>query len=740
MGNALAGQFDVQQQIGYADKERLWVVKAAVSKGNGKPCAVWIFDKNDSERRNSLTRKSHLKNELAIISDLLKREVQFLTKLRHPSIVQVQESLQEIRTLYAFATEPLMDTLSNVLSGFKPIRQGEQMSLQSDYELDSLEIQKGLRQVANGLQFLHSANIIHINLCPEAIMINPKGDWKLSGLKFAVSVAQGDALSYAIPVDAMSNPAQQPNCCTPDLAFVAPEVILDGQCSKASDVWSFGVLIHALFNNGRPLFECNGNQYTYRERVNGMLMVSVIQLRNVPAEIEGIAASMLPMNPQSRISLEQFQSSCYFDNVLMTTLEYIELLIQKPNLEKAKFLKALPALLSRFPEKIVYRKIFPLLLDELKSTGIAPFALPSIFWILERIPNDGLVVALGALRPLFYIIDPPQCGLLLLSKIDLLTTKFTSNIMSDILPFVMRSMDSQHLPILDAAIKSISHMLAKVDLNSVRNVVFKSTHIVTTKINCLMSLYAIVKVLDKIDVIDRVLPMLERNQTDEISVAMAMLAVYEGVSAKIDVRSIALSVIPSLWRNSTQRGLNRQQFMRFMSLIDTLSVRVKDEMLRNIASDAIPAPTSKLDMIIQQENDPSRSIDSDRVVSSGMEMRSSESPNRQRALSGNTAIQPKRGVTPPNTGSTFSQKGWMTQGWDTLPSQPLTQSSQPTPSPQWSNTYTISPPPAPSAILFSGADYNRTMNPASSTRSTTTPSTNTSQKRIVSEFDPLGGK
>ncbi|KAJ1341281.1 hypothetical protein BSLG_004143 [Batrachochytrium salamandrivorans] len=663
MGNALAGQFDVQQQ------ERLWVVKAAVSKGNGKPCAVWIFDKNDSERRNSLTRKSHLKNELAIISDLLKREVQFLTKLRHPSIVQVQESLQEIRTLYAFATEPLMDTLSNVLSGFKPIRQGEQMSLQSDYELDSLE-----------------------------------GDWKLSGLKFAVSVAQGDALSYAIPVDAMSNPAQQPNCCTPDLAFVAPEVILDGQCSKASD---------------------------------------------------GIAASMLPMNPQSRISLEQFQSSCYFDNVLMTTLEYIELLIQKPNLEKAKFLKALPALLSRFPEKIVYRKIFPLLLDELKSTGIAPFALPSIFWILERIPNDGLVVALGALRPLFYIIDPPQCGLLLLSKIDLLTTKFTSNIMSDILPFVMRSMDSQHLPILDAAIKSISHMLAKVDLNSVRNeilpkieVVFKSTHIVTTKINCLMSLYAIVKVLDKastihasiIDVIDRVLPMLERNQTDEISVAMAMLAVYEGVSAKIDVRSIALSVIPSLWRNSTQRGLNRQQFMRFMSLIDTLSVRVKDEMLRNIASDAIPAPTSKLDMIIQQENDPSRSIDSDRVVSSGMEMRSSESPNRQRALSGNTAIQPKRGVTPPNTGSTFSQKGWMTQGWDTLPSQPLTQSSQPTPSPQWSNTYTISPPPAPSAILFSGADYNRTMNPASSTRSTTTPSTNTSQKRIVSEFDPLGGK
>ncbi|KAH6569515.1 hypothetical protein BASA62_004817 [Batrachochytrium salamandrivorans] len=67
----------------------------------------------------------------------------------------------------------------------------------------------------------------------------------------------------------------------------------------------------------------------------------------------------------------------------MTTLEYIELLIQKPNLEKAKFLKALPALLSRFPEKIVYRKIFPLLLDELKSTGIAPFALPSIFWYMR---------------------------------------------------------------------------------------------------------------------------------------------------------------------------------------------------------------------------------------------------------------------------------------------------------------------------------------------------------------------
>lgn len=49
------------------------------------------------------------------------------------------------------------------------------MQEENDLELDEVEIQKGLSQLAKGLQFLHeSAKLVHGNLTPEAVVINAK--------------------------------------------------------------------------------------------------------------------------------------------------------------------------------------------------------------------------------------------------------------------------------------------------------------------------------------------------------------------------------------------------------------------------------------------------------------------------------------------------------------------------------------------------------------------------------------
>jgi SCY1-like protein 2 len=48
-----------------------------------------------------------------------------------------------------------------------------------EVEIDELEIQKGLLQVGKALEFLHeSANLIHGNLTPDAVIVNAKvGGW-----------------------------------------------------------------------------------------------------------------------------------------------------------------------------------------------------------------------------------------------------------------------------------------------------------------------------------------------------------------------------------------------------------------------------------------------------------------------------------------------------------------------------------------------------------------------------------
>jgi SCY1-like protein 2 len=54
-------------------------------------------------------------------------------------------------------------------------------------ELDEVEIQKGFSQIAQALHFLHdSVKALHCNLTPDSIIINAKGDWKLSSFGLSI--------------------------------------------------------------------------------------------------------------------------------------------------------------------------------------------------------------------------------------------------------------------------------------------------------------------------------------------------------------------------------------------------------------------------------------------------------------------------------------------------------------------------------------------------------------------------
>ncbi len=54
-----------------------------------------------------------------------------------------------------------------------------------EHQLHPIEVQYGLLQVAEGLDFLHSSvKMIHGNLCPSNIVVTSRGAWKLLGFNF----------------------------------------------------------------------------------------------------------------------------------------------------------------------------------------------------------------------------------------------------------------------------------------------------------------------------------------------------------------------------------------------------------------------------------------------------------------------------------------------------------------------------------------------------------------------------
>ena len=174
-----------------------WKVYNAKKKSNGKSASVFIFDRKTLEPnagsfagRNALVSLKRAHEE---VIERLKKEASSLAKLRHPNILELAEPVEETRNGgLMFATEPVTASLGSVLRSQDDDgkRGGSGQGDYSDkvnqdagggsrksksYDIDELEIQKGLLQIARGLEFLHeSAGLTHGNFCPEAIFINGK--------------------------------------------------------------------------------------------------------------------------------------------------------------------------------------------------------------------------------------------------------------------------------------------------------------------------------------------------------------------------------------------------------------------------------------------------------------------------------------------------------------------------------------------------------------------------------------
>lgn len=171
-----------------------WRIHDAKRKSTGKVYSVFIFDKKILDSHgNSLGRSSAaaFKKVTEEVVDRLKKEASSLAKLRHPSVLELVEPVEETRGGgLQFVTEPVTASLASLLqekddqeraSGVGG-RSSRYVTEDSDgtrsrreFEIDELEIQKGLLQISKALEFLHeNAGLVHGNLTPEAILINAK--------------------------------------------------------------------------------------------------------------------------------------------------------------------------------------------------------------------------------------------------------------------------------------------------------------------------------------------------------------------------------------------------------------------------------------------------------------------------------------------------------------------------------------------------------------------------------------
>uniref|UniRef100_A0A915PIB0 Protein kinase domain-containing protein n=1 Tax=Setaria digitata TaxID=48799 RepID=A0A915PIB0_9BILA len=171
----------------------------------------------------------------------VEREVAIMTRLRHPRIAQIYD---------AFATPD-----NDVVLVMEIVNGGELFDrvVDENYILTELAVVMIVRQLCEAISYIHSKNVVHLDIKPENIMCVSQTGNRIKLIDF------GLAQFY----DGSSNLLFMAG--TPE--FVAPEVIKFEPIDFYTDMWSIGVITYILLSGISPfLGETLGDTYVAVEK------------------------------------------------------------------------------------------------------------------------------------------------------------------------------------------------------------------------------------------------------------------------------------------------------------------------------------------------------------------------------------------------------------------------------------------------------------------------------------------
>lgn len=621
-GNPVTREFEVITHIASAGPSLLWKVYNGYKKSTKQEAAIFVFEKRILEKFS--------KSDKELILETLKRGVAQLTKLRHPQILIVQHPLEESRDSLAFATEPVLASLANILGNHNNLPQSLPMALK-DYKLHDIEIKYGLLQLGEGLAFLHGdVKLLHRNLCPESIVVNSHGAWKIFGFDFCAlnQSIEGKQPQWSyVEYDISSTSIAQPN-----LDYQAPECILASSVGTASDIFSLGMLIYILHSPKNILpHESNNDLLKHKQFLENFKSSTIADTFLPTSEtLKDTVKLMLHHNPELRPDAHQFVKIEYFMDIGVKTLNYLDKIFQWDNLQKSQFYKGLPQLLKQLPHRVILHRVLPALYKELFNPPMIPFVLPSIIFAMETSSVEEFrEYILSNIKQVLTLDDPPQISLVLMQHADLLLKLCTTEVIkTDIVPMLLRALESEWEQLQELCLSALPNIITMIEGPVIKNAILprmkkiclygkgSNSKSLGVRVNCLLCLAKMLPHFDRWLVLDQVLPFLQEiPHSGEPAILMAIIGIYRmllshsklGTSKEI----LATKILPFLLPLCIEQNFSLPQYEILSNLVIEMINRVTSEHKEALKQlDAMRRETQQLDQQLSQTSTIYKNINS----------------------------------------------------------------------------------------------------------------------------------
>lgn len=591
---------------------QFWQIYEAVSKKTNMKVSIFKFDKKKFEMY--INNKIIIKEAYSKITS----DIANLQKIKHPNFLNVIEPLESHSKSFIFVTEFISSTIR--------IKHGNDtmytIGKKNDKTSDSIVFKKGLYELSQALDFVHNKmSKVILNLNPDTIFINSKGNWKIGSL--AQVMPKTDTyydLNYNNDYNYGSN-----------INYMAPELIFENKFNYTSDYFSLGLLVYFLIY-GTDLIKTE----------NQSIEIYKLEYRKLESKILKIGYKnlfpLLIMNDTdyffirflTNVMNRDYNMRCNSlidwindefntdngskDNELIKTLLFIEKgeFHSVNSNSQTVFLNGLTKIWVEFNHYIILNQVVALLLEivTLKlaikqkddaDLDLLKLAVNLLLDISDKVlTKDEFTVniykelifeKLIVINPIFEMflqrieifqakLDPSDFVSLLNSlflkkiiKYDLISTPDNITIQQAIL--------SKNF--ISSLVKCNDFELTKNFTNPILLKIFSATQSLKIKLACLDVISELVTTekINKYQMNDSILSILENNKTNNERITLSILQLLTKLVQSKDFyhddKTVLLDrILPLLWKLSMTEGMDLSSFNKFQNIINYSTRRIQE--------------------------------------------------------------------------------------------------------------------------------------------------------------------
>ena len=213
----------------------------------------------------------------------LKEEVEILSKLSHPNIMQLYEVYNDKTNFY-------------IVSEFC---QGGELfdAISKKGNFNENEASKIMKQVLSAITYSHQNNIVHRDLKPENILLEDKGNDSI------IKIIDWGCAKNFNKNEKLTNKDGTPY-------YIAPEV-LEGYYDEKCDIWSCGVILYIMLC-GYPPFDGENEEEILDKVKKGIFEFPKEEWKNISKDAIDLIEKMLTFESNKRISALECLSHKWF--------------------------------------------------------------------------------------------------------------------------------------------------------------------------------------------------------------------------------------------------------------------------------------------------------------------------------------------------------------------------------------------------------------------------------------------